>query len=401
MTALEGEPSPAPVEDTGLTVLVVEDDDGDALLVAELLHIGLPNAEVLRARDLAEAHAALDGPVDCVLLDLGLPDAHTGTEAVEQLLDGRSGVAVVVVTGADDQRMGVQAVARGAQDFLVKGQLDELVLTRSILYAVERRRAEESALRLFEAERRRADNARMERALLPTPLVSSEGVDLAVAYRPGSQGATLGGDFYDAVELPSGQLRVVMGDVSGHGPDEAALGATLRSAWRALVLAGFPTPEVLGTVDRLLRTERVHAHAFVTLCMVDVDPDHRRADITLAGHPAPVLLAHDGTAGPVGEEARGPLLGVLEGATWRPWSTELPPRWSLLVYTDGLIEGRADPGSTERLGERRALEILERHRASGAAGSELIHSLVAEVESRHGGPLTDDVAVCLVGGAWR
>ncbi len=391
-------PRSGPRPGTALGVLVVEDDDGDALLVAELLEIGLPGAAVRRARTVAEAAAMLPGDVDCVLLDLGLPDS-SGTDGVDRLIAAAPSVAVVVVTGADDERMGIRAVASGAQDYLVKDQLDERVLTRSILYAVERRRAEESARRLFEAERRRDDNARMERALLPRPILASEDTGLAVTYRPGNQGAELGGDFYDAVELGNGWLRVVIGDVSGHGPDEAALGATLRSAWRALVLAGFPTDEVLRTVEQLLRTERHHEHAFVTLCMLDIEPARRLASVTLAGHPPPILLADDARF--VADDLRGPLMGIIDRSHWPSATLELPERWSLMLYTDGLIEGRAGPDQRERLGEARTLEIVRRHHRSGAVGEVLIDAVVTEVEQLHGGPLSDDVAVCLVDGRWR
>ena len=400
MTTVDDPEHDVRAPESALEVLVVEDDDGDALLVAELLDIGLPAARVRRAVNVSDAEGALPGRIDCVLLDLGLPDA-SGTDAVERLLARSPRVAVVVVTGADDERLGVRAVARGAQDYLVKDQLDERVLTRSIMYAVERRRTEESGRRLFEAERLREHNARMERALLPTPILASTDTHLAVAYRPGNEGAQLGGDFYDAVELSDGALRVVIGDVSGHGPDEAALGASLRSAWRALVLAGFPTPEVLAIVDRVLRTERHHEHAFVTLCMVDIDPSHRRAAVTLAGHPPPVLLDDDGPVNVVPDDVRGPLMGVLDSATWPARTVMLPPRWGLLMYTDGLIEGHATPGAEDRLGEDEAIEIVRRTHATGARGNQLLDAVVVEVEARHGGPLTDDVAVCLVQGSWR
>jgi serine phosphatase RsbU (regulator of sigma subunit) len=384
---------------TAPRVLVVEDDDGDALLVAELLDIGLPGATIRRAVDVAHAEAVLPGEVDCVLLDLGLPDA-TGTDAVDRLLARSPAVAIVVVTGADDERLGMRAVASGAQDYLVKDQLDERVLTRSILYAVERRRTEESTRRLFEAERLREHNARMERALLPKPILASEDTGLSVTYRPGNEGAQLGGDFYDAVELPNGWLRVVIGDVSGHGPDEAALGASLRSAWRALVLAGFPTREVLDTVEQVLRTERHHEHAFVTLCMLDIEASRRVASVSLAGHPAPMLLT-DSDVDFVGEDRRGPLMGIIDGVEWPSATVELPEQWALMLYTDGLVEGHAGPGTRERLGEARALDIVRRHHHAGTEGTDLIDAVVSEVEQLHGAPLDDDVAVCLVRGRWR
>jgi serine phosphatase RsbU (regulator of sigma subunit) len=381
-----------------LTVLVVEDDDGDALLVTEILHDGLPDARVRRARDLAEAEAMLDDVTSCVLLDLGLPDAR-GTIGVVRLQEHRPGVAIVVLTGGDDEALGMRAVAAGAQDYLVKGRTDERVLARSILYAVERQRAEESARRLYEAERRRIHNDRMTRALLPRPVLRSGCFELSVAYRPGNEGSELGGDFYDAVELADGSLRVVIGDVSGHGPDEAALGASLRAAWRGLVMAGLATPAALAALDRLLRTERHEPHGFVTLCAVDIDPSHQMARLCLAGHPPPFLL--DEGALVVPDRPRGPLLGVVSDAEWPVNEIALPPSWSLLLFTDGLIEGFADPVSQDRLGEQATLEIVDGLHRAGARGTTLVDSLVAEVEARHGGPLIDDVAVCLVEGTWR
>jgi serine phosphatase RsbU (regulator of sigma subunit) len=381
-----------------LSILVVEDDDGDALLVTELLHDGLPESRVHRAASLAEAERMVDATTSCVLLDLGLPDAR-GTIGVVRLQEQWPGLAIVVLTGGDDEAQGMRAVAAGAQDYLVKGQADERVLARSILYAVERQRAEESARRLYEAERRRLHNARMTRALLPRPVLRSGCFELSVAYRPGNEGSELGGDFYDAVELADGSLRVVIGDVSGHGPDEAALGASLRAAWRALVMAGLPTHVVLATLDRQLRTERHEPHGFVTLCAVEIDAAHRTARITIAGHPAPFLLSDGEPVVP--DRPRGPLLGLLDEPTWPVNEVALPPSWSLMLFTDGLIEGFADPMASDRLGEEATLEIVSRHHRAGARATKLVDAVVAEVEERHGGPLVDDLAVCLVEGSWR
>jgi serine phosphatase RsbU (regulator of sigma subunit) len=387
-----------------LVIMLVEDDDGDALLVEELLRDGLPEAQLVRASTIEEALRDLDGSVSCVLLDLGLPDS-SGMDGVRQLHERRGSVAIVVLTGANDQTLGIRAVGQGAQDYLVKGQADDQVLARSILYAVERQRSEEVGRRLFEVERQRLENARMERALLPHPVVSSDDLTLSVAYRPGNEGAELGGDFYDAVELADGALRVVIGDVSGHGPDEAALGAALRSSWRALVLAGLATSDVLGTLDRQLRTERPDACAFVTLCMLEIDPTHRQAAVTLAGHPAPFVLGT--TAERLPEHVRGPLLGIVGEPRWPSMALDLPTEWSIMLYTDGLIEGLDGggmdglDGPRHRVGEQGVLDILATRLARGVRGSDLVQATIAEVEARNGGPLTDDLAVCLVEGRWR
>ena len=144
---------------------------------------------------------------------------------------------MLVLTGFDDERRGVEAVAAGAQDYLVKGATAGAVLHRSLRYAVERRRAELTQQQLSIAQLEARENARLERGLLPAPLVSDPRLALATHYRPGRRRALLGGDFYDAVEEPGGRVHLVVGDVAGHGPDEAALGVCLRIAWRTLVLA--------------------------------------------------------------------------------------------------------------------------------------------------------------------
>jgi DNA-binding response OmpR family regulator len=127
-----------------MRVLLVEDDEGDAFLVRELLLDAGSDVDLLRARSIAEAAAHLvDSSVDCVLLDLGLPDA-SGLDALRSVLELAPNIAVLVLTGLSDEHRGTEAVAVGAQDYLVKGSIDGQLLTRAIRYAVERKRADES-----------------------------------------------------------------------------------------------------------------------------------------------------------------------------------------------------------------------------------------------------------------
>ncbi|MGH3670880.1 MAG: response regulator, partial [Pseudonocardiaceae bacterium] len=123
-----------------LRVLLVEDDEGDAVLVRELLTDAATPVDLMWASSLGEAERLWSAGTDCVLLDLQLPDA-SGLDGLRRLL-GRGAVAVVVLTGLDDQRQGVAAVGAGAQDYLVKGQMDGRSLERVIRYAVQRHRAE-------------------------------------------------------------------------------------------------------------------------------------------------------------------------------------------------------------------------------------------------------------------
>lgn len=101
-----------------------------------------------------------------------------------------------------------------------------------IRYAVQRRRAEVIARELSEAQLLAAENVRLSRGLLPAPLITDPAVGHAAQYRPGGGRMLLGGDFYDVMQTPDGAVWAVIGDVCGHGPDEAALGVCLRIAWR-------------------------------------------------------------------------------------------------------------------------------------------------------------------------
>ena len=122
-------------------ILVVEDDPGDARLVLEMLadaDLGLPRELVTT---LAQARRRLRQPVSCVLLDLGLPDS-AGLETVVAVLNEAPEAAVVVLTGLAEQEAGSQAVAAGAQDYLVKGRVDASTLAHATRYAIERKQAE-------------------------------------------------------------------------------------------------------------------------------------------------------------------------------------------------------------------------------------------------------------------
>jgi serine phosphatase RsbU (regulator of sigma subunit) len=377
-----------------IRLLLVEDDDGDALLVEELLATTDAPVHLLRAQTLSQARAEDLTSVDCVLLDLDLPDAH-GLAALHRLKGDRSELAVLVLTGFDDEQRGIEAVAAGAQDYLVKGQIDGQGLARAVRYAVERRRADEARQQLELARAHAEENVRLERGLLPAPLVSDPELTLSAHYRPGRRRALLGGDFYDAVQAPDGAVHAVIGDVSGHGPDAAALGVCLRIAWRTLVLGGRSPDALLATLQLVHGHERHFTWMFTTLSMVTVAPDRRTVTVRQAGHPAPLLLA-GGEIAKLEDGQVGPPLGVLDEARWEARTHPLPERWALLLYTDGLIEGRIGQGPA-RLGEHGLVEMVRSELARGEQG--LVAALVERAEELNGGPLLDDVAALLV--QWR
>jgi DNA-binding NarL/FixJ family response regulator len=220
----ELETTASPDRDDQVQVLLVEDDDGDAFLVRELLAEVDPDVDIVVVESVDEVlRSGQLERSDCVLLDLNLPGT-TGLDGLRAILRADSGAAVCVLTGLDDEHLGIAAVAAGAQDYLVKGKADGEVLVRAIRYAVERRRAEASLLRLREEQLVAAESSRLERGLLPSPLLAGSPVRAHTFYRSGRTRAVIGGDFFDAVLGPSGTVHAIVGDVCGHGPDEAALG---------------------------------------------------------------------------------------------------------------------------------------------------------------------------------
>jgi DNA-binding NarL/FixJ family response regulator len=393
--------SPAPLRaaDAPLRLLLVEDDEGDAFLVSELLREEDPSIVLRHVRSLAEAVAALAAtPADCVLLDLGLPDA-SGLAALERLRSAHPGVAHLVLTGDTDVHRGVEAVAAGAQDYLIKGSVDSDGLRRAVLYAVERRQADDVRQKLRAAEMLAEEATRLERGLLPVPVLHDPALGVGTGYRPGRERTLLGGDFYDAVEMPDGAVHLVVGDVCGHGPDEAALGVCLRVAWRAQTLGAASPDAVLPTLQRVLVHERFAEEIFATVLTVIVAPDRRSAALRSAGHPPPVLLG-DGAPAALGVSSGLPL-GVFDDASWPERTVELPPAWGLLLCTDGLIEGRAGPDRSERLALEGLIGLIGEAEADSRWADDpggFVAGLIDEVMRRNGGVPLDDVAALLLTG---
>ncbi len=145
----------------------------------------------------------------------------------------------------------------------------------------------------------------------------------------------------------------------------------------------------------MLEHERADEEIFATLCTVDIAPDGRHAGLCLAGHPAPLLARPGRQARLLPYDNNGPALGLLPGARWPRMQVELGSEWSLMLYTDGLIEGRVGEGG-ERLGQDGMVAMIRRQLAEGLRGEELLRAAVSEVRELNGGELTDDVAVVLL-----
>jgi serine phosphatase RsbU (regulator of sigma subunit) len=362
------------------------------MLHQEMLDEAAPDIELTWVQTIAEARPQLTAEFRCVLLDLQLPDAKefSGLDAV---LAAAPRAAVIVLTGFTDQARGVDAVAHGAQDYLTKAQLEPDLLARTIRYALQRRTTEDTARELADSRARATENARLERGLLPVAITRDDSVRVVARYRPGRDRALLGGDFYDVVQCPDGTIYAMIGDVSGHGPDEAALGVCLRVAWRTLVLAGIDEKAILPLLGQVLEHERAEDYIFASMCMVRVAADHGSARVYLAGHPPPLFLGSPGS-----QQRAGVPLGVLDDYVWAAEELALKSGWELVLMTDGIFEGAAAPDTRERLGMEGLIELLLARHDAAPDPAEWTDALIAAVIELNGGPLADDLALVVLTG---
>jgi serine phosphatase RsbU (regulator of sigma subunit) len=278
------------------------------------------------------------------------------------------------------------------------------------MLTVARRFADEAAIAIERAERLAAQqeaarlHRRLETSLLPK-MISSERVEVSYRYIPGQRHLLIGGDFLDVAELPGGVLALIIGDVSGHGPDAAALGAALRASWHALTLQGVPPNELLRRLDQLLASERSDPAEFATACVAWIDAGHRELRLSLAGHPAPLLMGEAGVAEVTGRH--GAALGIGAKLAWPLVTVPLPAPWDLLFYTDGLIDSFATSNGRRRLGLAGLLGLVNEMCAggSGAAGNgeaglrrfrePQLDELLRRIAEGAGRPSQDDVALLL------
>ena len=195
---------------------------------------------------------------------------------------------------------------------------------------------------LFEAEHEVA--LTLQRSLLPQCLPARGAVELAAVYRPGSRGLNVGGDWYDAVELPDGRIALAIGDVVGHGLGAATVMGELRMSMRPYFLDGLPPDEVLRRLNALVvgtDDRTAIGQAFATAAAAVLDADAGRIELASAGHPPPVLVGPGGAS--FLDVPAGPPVGALDDASYSSTAYRLDPGSTLVLYTDGLVERRGRP----------------------------------------------------------
>ena len=175
----------------------------------------------------------------------------------------------------------------------------------------------------------------LQRSLLPSALPVTGGAEMAVRYVPGE--GRVGGDWYDVFTLPSGQLCIVIGDVTGSGLPAAVIMGRMRSALRAYALESADPAEVLARLDA--KMQHFEPGALATVLYAVFDPGLDRVHICSAGHYPPVI-ASPGRPAEQADVPPGLLIGAGPGVRRRVVTVGISPGTHLCFYTDGLIERR-------------------------------------------------------------
>ncbi|WP_406704053.1 SpoIIE family protein phosphatase [Streptomyces albidoflavus] len=193
--------------------------------------------------------------------------------------------------------------------------------------------------RRYTREHRAVDS--LQRRLLPQASTSTRVMETTGSYVPAEAGAEIGGDWFDAIALPSLRTALVVGDVFGSGLHATATMGRLRTAVQTLADLELDPDEVLTQLDTLVarlaaEAEPGHRDTVGATCLVALhDPVTRRCVMASAGHPPPILALPDGPAEPVDLQP-GPPLGV-GGLPFETATVDTPPGSVLCLYTDGLL----------------------------------------------------------------
>ena len=328
------------------------------------LDADLPMPEAVRRRASVIVGSREEWLADYEMAPAGAFEAFV---AVPLVFEGRAracmGLGLPLPGAPDEQDMGLlNAIARqGAQ-------------------AVER-------ARLFDE---RASIARtLQEGLLPREIPAIEGVDLAVRYQPIGGGGSVGGDFYDVLELNDGWWLGVVGDVCGKGAQAAVHSGLLRTTIAAMALHARDPAEILDLANRaLMRQGQSWPYATVACAAFRPVEGGLHVDVASAGHP-PALVRR---AGHSVEELRaeGLMIGVQADLGLRSLGVSLAPGDSLSLYTDGMFDARADD---ERFGEERLAQVIAAAPEPAEAMAQHIADAVLEFER---GASRDDRALLVL-----
>jgi PAS domain S-box-containing protein len=258
-----------------------------------------------------------------------------------------------VLPGMHEQSLLIQGAEIGVLRLAFAGERALTAAERSLLQdAADRVALATRRAQLHEEEHRIA--VVLQRGLLPKTLPKVAGVEVAAHYEAAGLGAEVGGDWYDAFELPGERLGIVVGDVAGRSIPAASAMGQLRTVTRTLALGDDGTRRAGEVLTRLNRLQLASGDdELFTVIYAIVDPAERQIEWASAGHPPPLIRKRSGQTAYL--EGGGGLTGIKD-SEYPGQREQLDPGDALVLYTDGLVERRGESLDTglERLAEAAA-----------------------------------------------
>lgn len=403
-------PEPETIAET-IKVLLIEDNPSDARLIELMFEkAGGGLFELEHAERLSQGLSRLArGGIGVVLADLSLPDSH-GLGTFARLHARASDVPIIVLSGLNDTSVAVEAVHQGAQDYLVKGQVNGELLVRAIRYAIERKRMSRQLARY--AEELRSRNAQLQADYnmareiqeifmpqqYPTfPLSAApeqSALRFAHCYLPAAE---VGGDFFNIFAITDTTAGIFICDVMGHGMRAALITAIMRGLVEELMPVAADPAKFLTEINRSLHAilKRTREPFLATAFYAVADASAGELKFASAGHPSPLLARRAAdTVEPLKsfDPRHGPALGLFDKSVYPSCRCPLNSGDLLLLFTDGLYE--ADNAAHEEYGQGRLLAAAREN--CHAPAEQLLDALLADVRAFSGETEFQD-DVCLVG----
>ena len=268
-----------------------------------------------------------------------------------------------------------------------------VVVRIAVFDATERREYERELLRA--KDRAEASEAKatalartLQQTLIPPRPPDIPGLDVAAVYRPAGTGAEVGGDFYDVFQLAEDDWVVALGDVCGKGVDAAVVTALVRHTLRAVSVGPHGPAAALAALNRVLLQEAVDRFCTVVLLRLRRVAGTWDVTVSAGGHPLPLLVRPGAFVVSVGRT--GSLVGVVEEAELVEDRLPLGPGEALVLYTDGVTEGRR---GREFFGEARLVASVTAHAGSS---EQVAQGLLEDVVAFQDGRCRDDVAIVVL-----
>jgi sigma-B regulation protein RsbU (phosphoserine phosphatase) len=272
-----------------------------------------------------------------------------------------------------------------------------VVVRTAIFDATDRREYERELLRA--KQRAEASEATaialsrtLQRTLIPPTPPHIPGLDVAAVYRPAGNGEEVGGDFYDIFQVSDHAWVIVIGDVCGKGVEAAIVTALVRHTLRAVVMRHPLPSDALRELNKVLLVHSSDRFCTAGLVWLRFDGAAWTATVSVGGHPLPLLIRPGADPQPLGKP--GSLIGAVDVPRFHDAAQLLAPGDSLLLYTDGVTEGRA---GDEFYGEQRLYASVRANAAApGGAAASAADLILEDVMAFQRGNPRDDIALVVV-----